>query len=295
MRKIDLGLPKYMGRGIIAGFTTDYKPAVIYFAQGRSPPSRRRKLVAFPDEGIVKMEPNSETSIEEMRESGGNPALLLYNAMRGDRDGLLVVSNGFQTDCDPIWEGEGREKENLKGAKPGGGIYHLIKKGYEKGIAKPGYVIWDAVYRSLGESGSEVDSIRTARIACVIDTEKDPLKHYMGIIVRERDIDNPSTITSNDQVMVERFEHDPILSEGKFVMCATYGVHEPPFHAALPPPLTKYEKFTKMIDLDGLNSGELAEEVWMGLPKEIMVGIAAAMRDESRPNGFRFAVKNMRE
>src|SRR3989338_3304076 len=83
MAKLDLGLPRYMGRGIGYGFTSQGEPAVFYFAEGRSPPSRERKLWVPEGEGgqRVYMDVSSRTSIEEMVANGGNPDLLLYNAM----------------------------------------------------------------------------------------------------------------------------------------------------------------------------------------------------------------------
>jgi hypothetical protein len=120
MGKLNLGLPiqsSYIGRGILTGLTTNGDPAEIYFAEGRSPPSRRRKLFPYGKEGRIHMDINSETSLKEMVENGGNPDLLLYDAMMWNKDGLIVVSNGFQTNCDPIWKGAGREQGNLVGVE----------------------------------------------------------------------------------------------------------------------------------------------------------------------------------
>jgi IMP cyclohydrolase len=306
MVKLDLGLPSYMGRGIIAGVTTEYKPAAIYFVQGRSPPSRKRMLKADLDNGMVYVDVNSETSIEKMVEAGGNPDLLRYVAMMGDPKGLLVVSNGLQTNCDPIWEGEGREKENLKGAKPNGGIYNRIKKGYEQGFSNSERLIWESLYNSLFESGSEVDPIRTARIASVIDTEKDPYTYYMGIVIRERDLCDSSKFRPADSTVVMSDKLVKNIDKGRFIMLATYGVNNPPYYAALPPDISNASGWTKCINLDGLTPEELVEEVWTGLPKEIMVGVAAAMRGErgftfgvtaemTGSGGFNYAVRNMQE
>jgi hypothetical protein len=294
MGKIDIELPSYMGRGIIGGLTKGYKEAALYFIEGRSPPSRRRKLGLNPVEGIVRVDVNSETSVEEMMEGGGNPDLLLYNAMRGDKDGLLVVSNGFQTDCDPVWEGEGREKENLKGSKPGGGIYYLIKRlqseeetpeSPEK-VRIPSY----AIGKSLEECGSEVDGLRTARIAYALELKYNPVYHHMGIVVRPRD--KKGLMFPDDKIV----NYSRLMeSAGEFIMFATYGVHGPSFHDALPPDITYFRDWAKKIRLDGLTPEELVEEVWKTLPEKILVGVAAAMRDEFQPSGFNFAVKNMQE
>jgi len=294
MRKIDTELPSYMGRGIIGGLTKGYKEAALYFIEGRSPPSRRRKLELNPVEGVVRVDVNSETSVEEMIEEGGNPDLLLYNAMRGDKDGLLVVSNGFQTDCDPIWIGEGREKENLRGSKPGGGIYYLIKRLQSEEetpesperVNIPSY----AIGKSLEECGSEVDGLRTARIAYAIDLETNPVYHFMGIVVRPRD--KKGLMLPDDKIVSYSRLMEGV---GEFIMFATYGVHDPPFHDALPPDLTYFRDWIKKVNLDGLTPEELVEEVWGTLPEKILVGVAAAMRDESQPKGFKFATKNMVE
>lgn len=283
MGKLDLGLPSYMGRIIIFGYNMRGDPAIIYIVEGRSPPSRRRRLEIYPKDGIVRVNVNSETGIEEMRMEGGNPDLLLYNAMKGDRDGLLVVSNGFQTDCDPIWEGEGREKDNLKGSKSGGGIYYGIKY-RELEIGK-------ALLKSLEESGSEVDPLRTARIGYAVDLEKDPDKHYAGIVVRPRCGKDLSEFADHDEIGSTVFSP----KKGEFIVFATYGVHGPPYHDALPPSTLRPRDWSKKITLYGSTPEELTEEVWGASPKEILVGVVSAMRDKRRPRGFHFAVKNMQE
>ena len=117
MAKLDLSLPSYMGRGILTGLTSEGYPADIYFIEGRSPPSRRRRLVAYPHEGRVHVDINSETTLEEMIGSGGNPKLLLYDTILGNPSGLLVVSNGFQTNHDAVWNGRVKEKKNLVNTK----------------------------------------------------------------------------------------------------------------------------------------------------------------------------------
>ncbi len=78
-------------------------------------------------------------------------------------------------------------------------------------------------------------------------------------------------------------------------MFATYGVHNPPYYDAQPPSTLKPKLWSKRITLDGLTPGELSEEVWEALPKEILVGVVAAMRDKRRPSSFNFSVKNMQE
>ncbi|MEK6952631.1 MAG: IMP cyclohydrolase [Nanoarchaeota archaeon] len=99
---------EYLGRGFILGRTQDEKDFAAYFVTGRSPPSRQRKFVELKD-GTVKTLPTnlkapidpemplSEEAKQEIKAKGGNPSLLIYNALRGN-NGRLVVSNGAQTD-----------------------------------------------------------------------------------------------------------------------------------------------------------------------------------------------------
>jgi len=281
----DLGLPSYMGRGIIVGQTTQGDAAAVYFVEGRSPPSRKRRLDIYDDERRVHVNVNSETSVEKMIEEGGNPDLLLYNAFKGGPDGLLVVSNGFQTDCNPMWDGKGREKENLKGSAPGGGIYHsIIEKGYNHG---------DVIRESLRECGSEVDPIKTARIAAVIHCQN-PTECYVGIVARPRKTDSDYNILSFDDEDKVRVRPFPNLVLGEFAMLATYGVRRPPYHAAMPPSLEGFA-YTRNVWLDGTSPEQLVDEVWDALPKELLVGVAAGMGDTSKGGGFCFAEKNMVE
>jgi len=282
MGRLDLGLPSYMGRMIISGLTVDGIPADIYSAEGRSPPSRERKLWTPPDRNnVVYMDINSKTSVEEMEEKGGNPKLLLYDAMMGDPSGLLVVSNGFQTDCDAKWNGTEREKENLIDTIPRKGIYHRIKS--EK-IEIP-----EAIYSSLLQAGSEVDPIRTARIACARKYDEEPDITNIGIVIRPR---TGGAFTSEDIVKIDP---EIRLSKGEFVMFATYGVDRPPYYDALPPDISNRMKYSRIINLDGTTPEELLEEVWKGLSKDILVGMAAAMRDKNKPCGFKFVTRNMEE
>lgn len=273
-----LELSGYMGRVIITGLTTHGDPADIYFAQGRSPPSKRRKLVPYPHELRVGMELNSETSLEEMRRGGGNPELLLYDAFCGTLAGQLIVSNGFQTNYDAVWEGEGRGKESLVGRTPGG-IYSRF--------VKSSMAAREAILESLKQAGSEVDGLRTARIASARDCATDPQYVNFGIVVRPRD--QSGAMLNFDKTRVEWMR----LNEGDFVMLATYGVHSPPYDGGMPPEIESVSDCTRRIRLEGTDVGQLVEEVWEALPKEIMVGVAAAEWDSNR--GFSFAAKNMKE
>jgi IMP cyclohydrolase len=279
-----MGKPDYPGRGFIFGLTTRGNPAGIYFLQGRSDPSRMRRLELYGDTGRVYVNVNSETTVEQMIEKGGNPDLLLYNAIKVSPSGLIVVSNGFQTDCDPKWEGEGREEENLKGVYPNGGILHkILDWDYSDG---------DAVFSSLSEAGSEVDPLRTARIACVGDFDNYPDRATIGIVIRPRMVSEDYKILSfdeEDEIMVNPVN---FVDKGKFRMAATYGVESPPFEAAMPPRIADIWDYTKDVRLDGTTPEQLVREVWEKLSDEITVGVAAAMRDINEPYGFRFAKIN---
>lgn len=278
---LDLGLPSYMGRGIITGITADGLPADIYFAEGRSPPSRRRMLRPCHDEGMVRMDANSETTVDQMRATGGNPNLLLYDAMMGDADGILVMSNGFQTNCDAVWEGGHGVK--LVGSERGKGIYHRIKEGMP---------MYQALHDGLRQAGSEVDDLRTARIAAARDYDRYPNIVNIGIVIRPRNCTGKGAMEADDVRVDDGISS---LKRGEFVVYATYGVHNPPYHAGLPPNISPLNGYTKIINLDATTPDQLVQEVWEGLPKEILVGVAAAMRDASLPKGFRFASKNVKE
>ena len=226
------------------------------------------------------MNVNSQTSVKEMRKQGGDPDLLLYNAMKTTKDGIIVVSNGFQTDSDPVWVGEGREKENLKGSKPNGGIIN--------GIISKKYGLDEAIRKNLKSCGSEVDPIRTARIAYAADFDEDPYGGNFGIVLRPAE-------SSTDEVVC-RYHANKILDNGRnFLIFSTYGVNNPGYYDAKPPSTKLMSDWTKMIHLDSINPDEIVEELFEALPHEIMVGVAAAMRDKDQPHGFRFSKKNMVE
>ena len=227
------------------------------------------------------MNVNSQTSVKEMRKQGGDPDLLLYNAMKTTKDGIIVVSNGFQTDSDPVWVGEGREKENLKGSKPNGGIIN--------GIISKKYGLDEAIRKNLKSCGSEVDPIRTARIAYAADFDNDPAGGYFGIVIRQPGLSFDKTAMGHEHIKAND-------EKGNFLLFSTYGVHDPKYHDAYPPNnIWQIDGWTKMIHLDSINPDEIVEELFEALPHEIMVGVAAAMRDKDQPHGFRFSKKNMVE
>jgi len=84
----------YLGRVVGAGLTTEGKPFSVYLVTGRSEGSQARRAVAYGDENRVAIEPLE--SVEDIKEKGGDPELLVYDAMRWD-DRHLVASNGVQT------------------------------------------------------------------------------------------------------------------------------------------------------------------------------------------------------
>ena len=257
--------PAYMGRGILAGLTPSGKPAFVYFVEGRSPPSRKRRLEI--KKGGVFVNLNSGTDRDEMKRSGGIPELLLYNAMKADANGLIVAGNGFHTDCDPVWNGKA-----LGGVIGGKGMFRRMLEGSAAG---------EAMAEALRLCGSETDLLKTARIACIADASKEPCVACMGIVVRPGD-------EGGDRVAV----HETRMKEkGVFTMFATYGVNDPPYEAGLPPDVSAVSGWTKKIRLEGETPEELAREAWKMLPEDILVGTAAAVWD----GGFRFAVRNAKE
>jgi IMP cyclohydrolase len=285
MAKLDLGLPSYMGRGIISGLTVDGEPVDIYFVEGRSPPSRRRKLSPYAAEGRVHVDINSETTMEQMLASGGIPDLLLYDAIYVDKTGLIVVTNGFQTTRDARWKFmDKRDRESLVGACQGlGGVYGRIKT--ER------YSIKTALAEALEQSGSEVDDLRTARIACARQTDLKPDVTSVGIVIRPRDTSGKGFLEED----IVRVDDGIKLGKGEFIMFTTYGVHSPPYHAALPPDVSHLGGYARLLHLDGTTAEQLMMEVWEALPKELLVGVAAAKRNTDQPSGFDIVVKNMQE
>jgi len=279
-------LSGYMGRGILSGLTSKGEPADVYFAEGRSPPSRMRKLEPCPKHGIVHMDINSETDLEKLRADGGDPALLLYDAMRGDPEGLLVVSNGYQTDHD---------------ADMSGGTFHgLIKeKGIFQRVRRDRFPLGEAVEWTLAQTGSEPDPLRTARIAVARDYVKTPDRTNIGVVIHPRDIDGKIVMDDKREKYLAKditvgYRNVP-LKNGEFIIFATYGVHTPSFENPQPPEVSTLGRLARRVYLDGTNPEQLADEVFGLLPEIVRVGVAAAMRDDSQPMGFRFAKRNVKE
>ena len=89
----------YPGRGIVLGRTADNKKAVIaYFIMGRSENSRNR--VFEQTEDGIRTRAFDESKMTD-------PSLIIYHPVRLLPNGLLVVTNGDQTDTirDAIGEG----------------------------------------------------------------------------------------------------------------------------------------------------------------------------------------------
>ena len=80
----------YPGRGILLGRSADNKNAVIaYFIMGRSENSRNRVFEETPDGIRTKAFDESKMT---------DPSLIIYHPVRLLENGLLVVTNGDQTD-----------------------------------------------------------------------------------------------------------------------------------------------------------------------------------------------------
>ena len=267
----------YMGRCLMGGLMTNHEPASVFFIEGRSPPSRMRKLIPEPDMGIVRVDINSRIGREEFERqviaAGSHPLLVLYDAMQGDQDGKLVTSNGFQTNRDAV-----RKDGNLVRTLPWCGVYYRIKEGVP---------FVNAIYGSLKQAGSEPDPLRTARIASAMDFGNYRSVNF-GIVTRPRD--GADSFMPEDEV---RADYCDIHEPGNFLMIATYGVHDP--SGGRPPPLGSLRQYTKVVRLDGTTPEQLVEEVYGALPQDLVVGVAAAVRDMGEPKGFRFAKHNAQE
>ena len=89
----------YPGRGIVLGRSADNKKAVIvYFIMGRSENSRNRVFEATEDGIRTKAFDESKMT---------DPSLIIYHPVRAMENGMVIVTNGDQTDTirDNILEG----------------------------------------------------------------------------------------------------------------------------------------------------------------------------------------------
>ncbi len=105
----------YPGRGIVLGRTADNKKAAIaYFIMGRSENSRNR-IFETTEDGI------RTRAFDESRMT--DPSLIIYHPVRLLSNGLLVVTNGDQTDTIQAAIGEGhcyRHALNTRKFEPDG-------------------------------------------------------------------------------------------------------------------------------------------------------------------------------
>lgn len=95
----------YPGRVLGAGLTTRGDLFSVYLVTGRSEGSQARLTVSYPDERRVAIEPL--VGEEEILAVGGDPKLLIYDAMAWDEYGLLATSNGSHTNRNPDGSKEG--------------------------------------------------------------------------------------------------------------------------------------------------------------------------------------------
>ena len=96
-----LAANRYPGRGILIGVHEDGEhAAVTYFIMGRSENSRNRVFVPGEDGGILTR------AFDESKMT--DPSLIIYAPVRFPQPGVLVVTNGDQTDtvCDFLRQGK---------------------------------------------------------------------------------------------------------------------------------------------------------------------------------------------
>ena len=79
----------YPGRGILMGRTANHKAVIAYFIMGRSENSRNRVFESTEDGIRTKAFDESKMT---------DPSLIIYHPVRLLPNGLLVVTNGDQTD-----------------------------------------------------------------------------------------------------------------------------------------------------------------------------------------------------
>ena len=79
----------YPGRGIVMGRTANHKAVIAYFIMGRSENSRNRVFESTEDGIRTKAFDESKMT---------DPSLIIYHPVRLLPNGLLVVTNGDQTD-----------------------------------------------------------------------------------------------------------------------------------------------------------------------------------------------------
>ncbi len=79
----------YPGRGIVMGRTANHKAVIAYFIMGRSENSRNR-VFEYTEDGI------RTKAFDESKMT--DPSLIIYHPVRLLPNGLLVVTNGDQTD-----------------------------------------------------------------------------------------------------------------------------------------------------------------------------------------------------
>ena len=84
-----LAQKEYPGRFIIVGQSPERQNVVVYGITGRSAGSQARKLVPYPEDGVVRVEPANGSAA---------PSTLLFYPTIAAVEGHVVVSNGLQTE-----------------------------------------------------------------------------------------------------------------------------------------------------------------------------------------------------
>ncbi|HLD84958.1 MAG TPA: IMP cyclohydrolase [archaeon] len=87
-------MPNNHGRIIVPLLTSSGNLGAVYGISGRSPESKRRMITVYPEENRVYVGPIGEITEKQVPVKD----LIFYNGMRVRDDGLLIVTNGAQTD-----------------------------------------------------------------------------------------------------------------------------------------------------------------------------------------------------
>ena len=210
----------YPGRGILLGRSADNKQAVIaYFIMGRSENSRNRVFETTED-GI------RTRAFDESKMT--DPSLIIYHPVRVLANGMLIVTNGDQTDT-------------IRDAIQAGHCYRhaLVSRTFEpdgpnytpriSGVLKPNYSYNLSILKSMDGDPScccryfyEYDS-PVAGVGHFIHTyqeNRDPLPSFEGE-PRRVTVDAPDAQTLADQLWASLNEDNKVSLFVRYVDIAT--------------------------------------------------------------------------